>query len=555
MEQAELETLLNHLIVNWEGETVEFKRGGNGFSTNDIGKYFSALSNEANLRNSEKAWLVFGVNDKSRQIIGTDYRSDSSEHLQSLKNQISDTLEPSITFRNIYEFLVEGNRIIIFEIPAAPRGMPVSYNGHFYGRAGESLTNLGLDKLDEIRAQTIASDWSAQIVDDASINDIDEAAIAKARQVFSTKHANRFTEDEIANWSDTQFLDRAKLTIDGKVTRTALLLLGKEESKGLLTPHPAQMTWKLVAEERAYEHFSIPFLLTSTDLYNKIRNIQIRILPDNQLIPHEISKYDQKIILEALHNCIAHQDYTRNGRIIVTEMTDKLIFENEGGFFEGAPDDYSLGEKSPRKYRNSFLVEAMVSLNMIDKMGYGIFDMHKGQAKRYLPMPDYDISEHNAVKLTIYGSVVEPAYSKLLAQNSDLSLNHIIVLDRIQKHLPVSDDAVNMLKRLKLVEGRKPHYHISSYVAFVTNQKADYIKTRSQDDEHYKKLIVDYLTQFHKAERKDIDDLLLDKISNALSNYQKSRKIGNLLTALRRSGRIENVGSRTAPEWTLAERK
>ena len=105
------------------------------------------------------------------------------------------------------------------------------------------------------------------------------------------------------------------------------------ESAYLLSPHPAQMTWKLEGPERAYEHFAPPFLLNTSALYQKIRNIQLRILPQNTLFTIEVSKYDQKVVLEALHNCIAHQDYTRNGRILVTEQQDKLIFENEGSFF------------------------------------------------------------------------------------------------------------------------------------------------------------------------------------------------------------------------------
>ncbi|GAH24399.1 unnamed protein product, partial [marine sediment metagenome] len=109
----------------------------------------------------------------------------------------------------------------------------------------------------------------------------------------------------------------------------------KPESAHLIQPHPAQMTWKLEGPEKAYEHFSPPFLLNTTALYQKIRNIQVRILPDNTLFPIEIAKYDQKVVLEALHNCIAHQDYSRNGRIIITELEDKLIFENEGSFYEG----------------------------------------------------------------------------------------------------------------------------------------------------------------------------------------------------------------------------
>ena len=68
-----------------------------------------------------------------------------------------------------------------------------------------------------------------------------------------------------------------------------------------------------------------------------------------------INKYDQKIVLEALHNCIAHQDYSRNARIIVIEQLDKLILENTGTFYEGKPEDYIAGHKTPQSYRNPWL--------------------------------------------------------------------------------------------------------------------------------------------------------------------------------------------------------
>jgi len=106
MDIIDLQTTLVSLITTWENEVVEFKQAGDGFSTNDIGKYFSALSNEANLRSIDSAWLVFGINNKSRSVVGTDYRPES-ERLQSLKHQISEGAEPSISFRNIFEFDTE----------------------------------------------------------------------------------------------------------------------------------------------------------------------------------------------------------------------------------------------------------------------------------------------------------------------------------------------------------------------------------------------------------------------------------------------------------------
>ncbi len=552
MNNAHLQTLLEQLIAQWESEVAEFKQASKDYDTDKIGHYFSALANEANLRGQDCAWLVFGVHNKTRTVVGSAYRSDP-ERLQSLKMQVADSAEPSITFRNIWEFQHAAGRIVLFEIPAAPKGLPIAWKGHYYARAGESLTHLGLDKLDEIRQQTITLDWSAQVVTSADVKLLDEQAISKARAAFAQKYANRFKSEEVQNWSLQTFLDRARLTQSGQITRTALLLLGKPESAYLLSPYPAQMTWKLEGPERAYEHFAPPFLLNTSALYQKIRNIQVRLLPHDELFAVEVAKYDQKVVLEALHNCIAHQDYARHARIVVTEWPDKLTFENEGAFFEGLPEDYILGNKTPRRYRNPFLTQAMTELNMIDTMGYGIHEMHLTQARRYFPMPDYDLTDKGAVKITLYGKVVDPAYSRLLMQNTRLPLVDILALDRVQKQLPVSDDMIKHLRRAKLIEGRKPNLHVSAVVAQATANKADYIKTRAQDDAFYTKLIIDYLTKFGSASRKEIDQLLWDKLSDGLDNEQKTNKVGNLLTNLRRSGHIRNVGSRKSPEWKLAE--
>lgn len=553
MEQAELSVLLSRLMATWENEVVEFKQAGNDYDTQRIGEYFSALSNEANLRGMERAWLVFGVDDKTRTIVGTNYRPEPAR-LHGLKNQMAQGTEPSITFRDIRELQHTAGRVLLFEVPAAPRGIPVAWQGHFYARAGESLVSLGLDKLDEIRAQTLAQDWTAQVVAGAMLDDLDAAAVRKARESFAQKYANRLRTEEVESWPLATFLDRARVTQVGQITRAALLLLGKAESAWRLSPHPAQLTWKLEGPERAYQHFGPPFLLNTTQLYQRIRNIQLRILPQDELLPVEVSKYDQKIVLEALHNCIAHQDYTRNGRVVVTELPDRLLFENEGGFFEGTPDDYIPGNKTPRRYRNPFLTQAMAELNMIDTMGWGIHSIYQGQVRRYFPLPDYDLSHPGAVKMTIYGSVVDPAYSRLLIQKTDLPLIDVLALDRVQKKLPIPDEAAAELRRAGLIEGRKPNYHVSAQVAAAADGKAEYIRTRAQDDEFYAKLLTDYLRKFGQADRAEINKLLLPKLSEALTEQQKYNKISFLLTKLRRRGDIVNTGSDKASCWKLAEK-
>lgn len=554
MEQSVLESLLNQFIIDWENEIVEFKQLDDSYSTSKIGQYFSALSNEANLRNEEKAWLILGVDNVSRTVVGTNYRREK-EKLHSLKHQIAQGTEPSITFCDIHELHTEKGRVLLFEIPAAPFGIPIAWNGHYYARAGESLTSLGLEKQDRIRAQVGLSDWTAQIVPDASIMNLDPVALKKAREAFTQKYANQLDITDIMNWSDVAFLDRAKLTKGGKITRAALLLLGSPESAHFLSPYLAQLTWKLEGEEQAYEHFGLPFMLTSSLLYHKIRNIKLKILPENELIAIEIAKYDQKIVLEALHNCIAHQDYSRHGRIIVTELLDRLMLENLGSFYEGQPDDYIPGHKTPQRYRNPCLIQAMVEIGMIDTMGYGIHKMFTRQARRYFPLPDYDLSNAQKVKMTIYGQIVDLAYSRMLIQKTNLTLAEIVALDRVQKHLSLSDEVIKHLRREKLIEGRKPNFYVSASIADATATTVDYIHTRAQDNAYYQKLVIDYLDKFGSATREKIDKLLLPKLSVALDETKKQKKINNLLTDMRNKGKIENVGSRRSPTWQLQDKK
>jgi ATP-dependent DNA helicase RecG len=349
------------------------------------------------------------------------------------------------------------------------------------------------------------------------------------------------------------FLDRARLTLKGVITRTTMLLVGKELSAHLLSPHPAQIVWKLVGEEQANEIFYPPFLLATNSVYSRIRNVQIRILPDGELFQKEVPKYVPKSILEALHNCIAHQDYRRCARILVTEYVDRVQFESQGCFFEGKPEEYIAGNKTPSHYRNLQLVQAMREINMIDTQGYGIHRLYEEQRKRYFPMPDYEL-KGDSVKTTIYGHVVDVAYSSLLIRRTDLKLDDVCLLDRIQKNLPVDAHAVAHLRKAGLIEGRFPHLHISAKIAAATDQKAAYMRKKELSGKQYRKLITDYLAQFESLTRKEIDDYMLDEIRGELSESEKKSKISNLLTYLRRKGDIVNVGSDAYPLWKLTDK-
>ena len=552
MTEQDLNILLEELCKQPQEQSwLEFKLNKGSITYEEVGEYISALSNGATIANKPFGYMVWGIEDGTQKIVGTNFIFSKSKHgNQDVELWIRNLLHPKINFQ-IFEFKHAGiHPITMLRIPAA-KSEPTHFQKKPYIRIGSHKTDLrNYTELIRIIYNS-QEDWSAKIIDQATINDLDVDAINLAKEKFKEKSTRASFYNEIDNWDISTFLDKAKININGKITNTSIILLGKEEASHYLLPAIAEITWKLEMEEKAYEHFGTPLLLNTTKVLQNIRNIKYKFFPNNELLATTVNKYDTRTILEALHNCIAHQDYSFHSRIIVTEKVDKLIFSNAGSFYEGYPEDYAGGEKTPERYRNQWLANAMVNLGMIDRLGYGIHTMYLAQRNRFFPLPDYLLSESQKVVLQIYGHSIDENYSKLLIERKDLPLSQVVILDRVQKKLEIKDDAASMLKKERLIEGRKPNFYVAASVAAVTDDKAAYIKNKAFDDEHYKKMILAFIKKYGAASRKELDDLLLEKLSDALNEKQKVNKVGNLITSLRIDGIIKNNGSDKKSSWVL----
>lgn len=455
----ELEKKLNELrSLPTETEVLGFKEVSKTFDFTKLGKYFSALSNEANLKNTGSAWLIFGVRDKDKAVVGSQFRPNRADS-DSLKAEIANKTTNRITFIDIHELNLPEGRVIMFEIPAAPRGIPIAFEGHYYGRDGEELQPLNLEEIERIRLASL-EDWSAVICPDATIADLDEKAIETARKNFIVK----FPEyaNDVENWDDTMFLNKAKLTKQSKITRTAIILLGKSESEHFINPSEAKIRWILKdakGNDKDYFLATMPLLLAVDKIYEKIRKLTYRYLKDGTLFPDEVPQYEPFTIREAINNCIAHQDYSKGGgRINVVEFeSDQLVFSNIGTFIPKSVEQVVLTDAPEEKYRNSFLVHAMFNIRMVDTMGGGIRKMFNYQRERFFPMPEYNF-EDNRVKLTITGKVLDMEYARQLAQNPDLVLEETILLDKVQKKKDMIETEEKHLRKRKLIEGRKPNF-------------------------------------------------------------------------------------------------
>lgn len=533
-----------------ENEIVEFKAASEQYSFDKLGKYFSALSNEANLKEKHCAWLILGVENKKKSITGTNFKK-SQASLNKLKHDLAEKTSNRITFHEIYEILTEAGRVLMFEIRPAPSGLPISFEGHYYGRDGESLSPLNIGEIEQIRGQLAIGDWSAAIVPDATVADLDPMALKVARNNYKSKFPDR--SQEVDGWDNRKFLDKAKITIKGKITRAAILLLGREESEHFINPADAKIRWILKnanGGDKDYYIATCPFLLAVDEIYRRIRNLKYRYMQKGSLFPEEVDQYEPFTIREALNNCIAHQDYTLAGRINVIEKDDELIFTNVGSFIPGSVEKVVQDDSPAEIYRNTFLVTAMYNLKMVDTVGGGIRKMFNNQRVKFFPLPEYDLSDQK-VKVSIIGKILDLDYAKLLAKNLNLGIEEIILLDKIQKKKKLTPHQIKFLKLKNLIEGRKPNFYFSQEVAQKTAQKSDYTRNRAFENKYYSDLTMGSIKQHSSMTRNEINQLLWEKLPEWMNDEQRTFKINNLIAKLSRTKKIINTGTTRNSQWKL----
>jgi len=548
----ELLETLRGLIRHWEHEVVEFKQASNDYKQNEIGQYFSAISNEANLKGLQYGWLVFGVNNKTREIANTDYRD--TRGLEALKHEIAQNTTGGIAFTDVFEVYDGDNRVVMFKIPAAVVSIPTAWKGHYYGRDGESLSYLSLEELERIRRQT-QQDWSGQVIADSSVNHLDRGAIQIARESYKTKQNREHISAEIDAMSDEEFLTKLRLIVDDKLTKAAMVLLGNAEHDRLLGT-PARVMWRLYDSKdmvKDYTEFNIPYITVVDRVYAKVRNLTYRYIPNRKsLQTYDILKYDTNLQRELLYNSIAHMDYTQGGRIYVDEYEDYFLVQNPGTFLPGdVPTVLQPWYTSPY-YRNQLLAESMTSFNMIDTVAMGIRKVFRIQQERLFPMPDYFFMKPDKVVVRVYGKTLDENYMRMLYDHPEFDVETVYLLDCVQKKQPLSQEQYKRLRALGVIEGKAPNVYVSSLIAEIVDERAQYTKNKAMDDKYYMDLIINYLQQFGSGTKADFIKLLGDKLSDVLDDKQKEKKVSNLLTIMNRKKLIEYDGkNRRDGKWVL----
>lgn len=373
-------------------------------------------------------------------------------------------------------------------------------------------------------------DYTAQVVEGASWDDIDPLEIDRLRQTIQRLNGDRV----LPGLSDRELVQALQLieTRDGRhmPNVAGLLLIGNRQA--LRQAVPAHEVAFQVLDERGNvpvnEWFHDPILKTLDGVQGLFRPVhreeEATVGPFRLPIPN----YAPDAFREAINNAILHRDYARMGTVHVQFYPDHLSLSNPGGFLEGITQDNLLTHEP--KPRNPRLAEAFRRIGLVETTGRGIDRIYLGQLRYGRPLPDYAASNREAVRLTLRGGETSLEFAVFVYEQdragSPLTLDDLIALDHLQYERRTDSSTVarliqrdetyarSVLERLVergLIEGiggsRKRAYHLSAMLYRRFGTPSGYVRLRGFDAIQQESMIVAYVNAHGRITRREVKEL------------------------------------------------
>lgn len=383
-------------------------------------------------------------------------------------------------------------------------------------------------------------DWTGNVVTGTDMRSLDIGAVRAARASFRERFPDRAEESQ--TWDDQTFLSKTGVLKRGRITVAALILLGKRDSEFL--PSTLCIRWRLLGpdgETMDSRTFQGPMLLASSQAVSMIRNWTCQIGTGDSR--RQVSAYRNSVLVEAVRNAVAHQDYVLGGTIDVIERErESVTVVSRGSFPQRPPESFISGPPQLKPVRNQFLVSAMAGLGIVPASGTGIRSMYLAQAARRFPMPDFDVSEDRfSVR---FPGIRAGAYARVLDIRGDVDLRTMIDLDRIAKLRYVPERRLKALARRNLIEFMDG----VPCIACGAGQTVLSAFVEGTDEEAVMMLI----ERNGSVTRSDVCDVLAARDPKELTPEQIRVKSTNLLQTMRKKGLIEKAeGSTRSARYVL----
>ena len=521
-----------------EGERLEFKEAKTRFDFEKLVKYCVALANEGG------GMMVLGVTDKPpRKVVG----SQAFCNLERTKAGLIARLRLRL---DVEEIKHPDGRVLVFQVPPRPIGVPLEYRGAYLMRGGESLIPMTPDQLQRIFAET-GPDFSAEICAPTRLDDLDPAAVAVLRQLWQQK----LPDQDLSTRTDEQILTDAELLVEGGVTYAALVLPGRRSALG---KHLAQA--ELIFEYRSNDvpgpaaerhEFRQGFLSVLDDVWRLVNQRNDRQHFQQGFFVWDVPTFNERVVREAVLNAVSHRDYRHGGSVFVRQYPQRIEIVSPGGFPSGITPENILRQQNPRNRR---IAEVLAKCGLVERAGQGfdlIFRECIRQSKR---LPDFSHTDAYTVSLTLHGDIQDPEFLRFLEeigqeQVAAFGLDDFLVVDLIRREQRVPDPFRSRVEHLleqgiieRVGRGRGVRLLLSRRFYRHIGMAGVYTRKRGLDRETNKELLLKHI-QDNQGEGSRLGELM--QVLPALSRAQ----VQNLLRDLRHEGRIHTVGRTKSARW------
>jgi len=538
---------------------VEFKKGENGnVSYNGAGKdkpnerrrcilgYIVALCNEGGGR------IVIGMHDSHpHKVVGT------KQCINGIGQLESDVYRDMGIRPDIYELYEDEasktGRVLVIEVPPHPIGKVFKFEDVALMRVGEELKPMD-DKTFISIIQEQEPDFSEQICDGISLDDLDSMAI----KVMKDKYAEKQKNPSFSTLPDTQALSDLKLIVGDKVTNAALLLVGKEEVINHVYPQAKVMLEYRNTESQIHfdsrKIFGKPFFLLIDELWEEIngRNGSIPVRKGPYIF--DIPFFNEDVIREIVNNAFSHRDYRFGSEIVIKQYPLKFTIINGGGFPHGVSVENLL--TSPSTPRNRLLADVLSKTGIVERSGQGVDKIFLYTLSEGKPEPDYSQTDDFNVTATLSAAVKDTGFALYIQDIQDglpddkkLNVFDVLALCEIRDGAkrPSNKEIALKLEKLGFIEKHgktnAQYYILPRRYYELSGDLAAYSLKTDWDINQVWAVLCPFLQKYGKAKRSEINKLLGTHISD--------KQFRNFIDELKSKGLIRTEGERGQMTYSL----
>jgi ATP-dependent DNA helicase RecG len=526
---------LSSLMGSQEDEHLEFKEARSQFRFEELVRYCCALANERGGR------IILGVTDRRpRRVVGTRAFQD----LQRTKLSLVETLRLRVETLEIQH---PDGRVLVFEVPSRPLGLPMQVNGAYWMRSGESVVAMTPDVLKRIFDEA-QPDFSAGVCPQLRLEELDPRAI----EVFRTRWAERSRRDDLLEIGAEPFLhDADLLSVDG-ITYAALILLGTGPALLRHLPH-AEMIYEYRVEESSIEYqqrkeLRRGFLLDHDDLWAAVDAHNEVFSYRDGPFRRDILSFDEGAVREAVLNAVSHRDYRLQGSTFIRQTRTKISIVSPGGFPPGVGPDNVLFKQVPRNRR---LAEALARCGLVERSGQGADRMFATAIQEGKLPPDFGESDENQVGVTLHGTVQDEAFIAFLEglareKQRRFRVRDLFVLDAVHRGRPIPDDLRDHVSDLlgigALERTGRNQFVLARRFYVLKGQPGEHTRRRGLDRDTRKELLFQHIQSSGRP------GTPFDELAQVLPGASRN-ELKVLLRELKEDGRIHTRGITRAARW------